>query len=480
MLRLGVGEDFTTAMVSDGIHAYVGLDTTPAQIVKVRLSDRTRVGVLILQVGDGQIGSAVTDGTHGYFGTQSSPAKVIKIRLADLARVDTKTMAAGVEGFVSAVSDGTHGYFVSNSAPSRLTKVRFSDLSSVTATFRAGEDRAFAATINGVFGYFGTLTSPGKVVKMNLAAMTHVTTLTLNAGENDLRAAFNDGYYAYFASGTSPGRVIKVWIGSLDVNDLDRVGAVTLSSGLNFLISAEGGGGFGYFGTYLSSPSRVVKVQLSNMQEVGSVSMGTADAGVRVVSGAGRAWFGTFTRPANLVEIETVPRGVTSCGFSDESQTPSWAREAVCWVGQAGVTESNPFKPRSPVTRAQMAAFLWRLAGKPPAPPTCAFTDAASIPTWAANATCWAKATGVTDVARFRPTDTVSREEMATFLWRLAGKPTVDPTCTYQDSASVAAYARGPVCWLRARGLTTENPFNPKGVVSRAQMATFLERVDRI
>lgn len=480
ILPFNVGEDLAISAVSDGVHAYFGLDTTPGRIVKVRLSDRTQVDQVTLSVGENRISAAVTDGTYGYFGTITSPARVVKVRLSDMTRVGAATMLDGVNVFNSAVSDGTHGYFATNTAPAKLVKVRFSDLTTQTVTFRSGEDRVRAATIEGVFGYFGTMTSPGKVVKMNLASMTHVATLTLEDGENNLRHAFDDGYYAYFTSDSTPARVVKVWIGSLVATELVRDDAVSLGSGVNDIGSAVRGGGYGYIGSYGAASDLVFKVRLSNMESLGVVTTGGAGSTVSAVGAAGRAWFGTFTSPARVVEVVTVPGGVRSCGITDELQTPSWARAAVCWVAETGVTTNNPFSPGTAVTRAQMATFLWRQAGEPTVPSSCGFTDSGSIPSWARAATCWARATGVTEVATFRPGDSVTRQEMAAFLWRAAGRPPTTTSCAVVDAPSVATFARGPVCWLLVTGITTNNPFEPQGVVTRAQMATFLQRLDAV
>ena len=64
-------------------------------MVKVRLSDFTRVAALTLNTGeDGGLFSAVIDTANGfaYFGTWTSPGIVVKVRLSDFTRVAALTL----------------------------------------------------------------------------------------------------------------------------------------------------------------------------------------------------------------------------------------------------------------------------------------------------------------------------------------------------------------------------------------------------
>jgi len=69
--------------------AYFGTATAPAVIVKVKLSDLTRSGALILNPGENYLNSATIDSGNGfaYFGAGTAPGIVVKVRLFDLARV---------------------------------------------------------------------------------------------------------------------------------------------------------------------------------------------------------------------------------------------------------------------------------------------------------------------------------------------------------------------------------------------------------
>jgi outer membrane protein assembly factor BamB len=162
--------------------------------------------------------------------------------------------------------------------------------------------------------------------------------------------------------------------------------------------------------------------------------------------------------------------------FSDIAPTSTafFARAARCLLDR-GITTNNPYNPGGTVTRAQMAAFLWRFAESPSAPESCGFTDQAAIPSFARAATCWLRAEGITTNAAYNPGGTVTRAQMAAFLWRVAGSPAAS-SCTFSDSAAIPTWARSGACWLKDADITANAAYDPSGVVTRAQMAAFLYR----
>lgn len=134
------------------------------------------------------------------------------------------------------------------------------------------------------------------------------------------------------------------------------------------------------------------------------------------------------------------------------------------------------FNPTELVTRAQMAAFLWRTAGSPATATPCGFIDQASIPTYAAEAACWLDEQNITTANPFRPNDVVTRDQMAAFLWRMAGSPSSPSSCRFADETSIPTYAQPGACWLLAQGITVLNPYRPADPVTRAQMSAFIYR----
>jgi hypothetical protein len=139
-----------------------------------------------------------------------------------------------------------------------------------------------------------------------------------------------------------------------------------------------------------------------------------------------------------------------------------------------GIAQTNNFNPGGAVTRAEMAAFLYRMAGQPDVT-SCTFKDQSLIPTFARSAACWLREQRITENDPFNPNGLLTRAQMAAFLYRLAGQP-ASSVCTFRDRYQIPTFARPGACWLKATGITIVDPFNPAGLVTRSQMALFLYR----
>jgi len=161
----------------------------------------------------------------------------------------------------------------------------------------------------------------------------------------------------------------------------------------------------------------------------------------------------------------------------------SYYSPAVTWLAASGVTQGTSpteFSPDDPVTRGQMATFLHRYQGSPEGSAVSPFTD---VPRdrYFALPVDWLAASGITQgtsPTRFSPDDPVTRGQMATFLWRMEGEPWA-PQSGFTDVRRDRFYAPA-VDWLLDRGITTgtsPTEFTPEDVVTRAQMATFLWRL---
>jgi uncharacterized delta-60 repeat protein len=146
-------------------------------------------------------------------------------------------------------------------------------------------------------------------------------------------------------------------------------------------------------------------------------------------------------------------------------------------ITQGTNAAGDVYSPQQPVNRQQMALFLWRMAGSPDSVVSCGFVDEAAIAVSARAAACWLKAQGITTNNPYEPLGVVNRQQMAAFLWRFAGEPTAPAACEFTDEADIAGFAREPACWLKATDITTNNPYRPTGEVTRAQMAAFLYRL---
>ena len=102
----------------------------------------------------------------------------------------------------------------------------------------------------------------------------------------------------------------------------------------------------------------------------------------------------------------------------------SYYAKAVAWAienGITGGTGNGLFSPDAACTRAQSAAFLYRAAGSPTVSGSAGFSDVAAD-AYYAQAVAWAKEHGITDGiggGLFGSANDCTRAQIAAFLWRL-------------------------------------------------------------
>ena len=172
---------------------------------------------------------------------------------------------------------------------------------------------------------------------------------------------------------------------------------------------------------------------------------------------------------------------VEDTGFSDVA-ADAWYAEAVEYVRDNGLmsgTSATTFAPNDTMTRSMLATTLYREAGSPAVSGSDAFTDTQEG-AWYADAVLWASQEGVISGygnGLFGTNDPVSREQIATILWRYAGSPSADAGQDFADESEIASYAVAAVDWARANGVVNGadgNRFLPRNSASRAEVATML------
>jgi hypothetical protein len=162
----------------------------------------------------------------------------------------------------------------------------------------------------------------------------------------------------------------------------------------------------------------------------------------------------------------------------------SYCYTAAAWAANSGVAEGKSaglFAPSDTCTRAQAVTFLWRAMGSPePAGTRNPFTDV-SADAYYCKAVLWAAEKGVTRGATdttFDPDGVVTRAQTVTFLWRAAGSPAAAAANPFGDVAP-GAYCAGAVAWAVGSGITegtSAAAFSPAAPCTRAQIVTFLWR----
>ena len=192
-----------------------------------------------------------------------------------------------------------------------------------------------------------------------------------------------------------------------------------------------------------------------------------------------------YAQPQGRITIVDGVAAEPVAGFSDVT-TANWYADAVAYVVDNELmngVSADTFEPNSTMSRAMMVTVLYRMAGSPAVSGENAFTD---VPdgSWYADAVTWGVenglVTGTTDTT-YEPNAGITREQMATLLWRYAGSPDVsgsDGLDQFTDAASISGYARTAMAWASQQGLVngTNGTLSPRGSATRAEIATILMR----
>ena len=157
---------------------------------------------------------------------------------------------------------------------------------------------------------------------------------------------------------------------------------------------------------------------------------------------------------------------------------------AVKWAAENGIasgTSRYTFSPDAVCTRAQTVTFLWRAAGSPmPSYRISPFTDV-NYGDYYYNAVLWAVEQGITTgltATTFGPDKTVTRGQVAMFLYRAASAVKPNITNSFTDVKSTA-YNYDAILWAYDNRITTgtsTTTFSPDAFCTRAQIVTFLYR----
>lgn len=197
--------------------------------------------------------------------------------------------------------------------------------------------------------------------------------------------------------------------------------------------------------------------------------------------------YGVINIAAFIEQMETDYPATTP--FSDIIS--HWSREAVEYVYENGLFNGSTatlFNPDGVMNRAMAVTVLQRLSGNSSTTFTALFTDVAEKD-WYSSAVTWGAST---DIVRgngngtFSPLSSVTREQMASFLYRYAvtygytdGTANTSVLSTFADGASVSSWAQAEMAWAVENGLfsgRSGNKLDPSSTISRAEVATVIMR----
>ena len=186
----------------------------------------------------------------------------------------------------------------------------------------------------------------------------------------------------------------------------------------------------------------------------------------------------TFTAP---VEEEPQDEPGTGGTFTDVAED-AWYADTVLSAYEKGIVKGvadTTFAPNGTTTRGQTVTMLYRAMGSPGGANVFSDTsgEVGSAAGWAASA---GVTTGVSDTT-FAPNNAITREQLVTMLYRLAGSPAASAASlgSYTDGGEVQSYAKDAVAWAISNGLLTgygDGTIRPAGVATRAEVCALIMR----
>lgn len=298
-----------------------------------------------------------------------------------------------------------------------------------------------------------------------------VVSYDANTGKTTTLAEWNFGTAAH----TELAESSAVFDASLSVTRSETDGSVTVTlNAVNELLAVleptltvpDASGGVEHNGAGVASSSN----------ENGSVSFTVSGGGSYEISEANEEIAETPEMPEKPF-VPGTPVTPPAPGEDEPEQlsftdvaSGAWYTDAVNYVVANGLmegTSTTTFEPDATMTRSMVWAILARIDG-----------EAVTGGSWVDIARDWAMANGISDGTD--PNRSVTREQLATMLWRYAGEPaTAANLAGYSDGASVSAYAVDAMSWCVEHMIitgVTDTTLVPQGTATRAQCATMLMR----
>lgn len=218
-------------------------------------------------------------------------------------------------------------------------------------------------------------------------------------------------------------------------------------------------------------------------------SSGGSSSGGGASSGGGSSMGGGSKRPVGTgsSKVETPVEDKVVVNFSDLSDA-AWATEAIKALAEDGIVSGKgdgKFYPNDTVTREEFVKIIVEALDIYNKNAVASFDDVQDS-RWSygyiASAVHAGIIKGVSDT-EFNPAGTMSRQDMAVIMYRVAGLLGLDvagDSSVFADNADIAEYAKEAVGALSGAGIingTGNDCFSPKGTVTRAQAAKVVYEV---
>lgn len=176
-----------------------------------------------------------------------------------------------------------------------------------------------------------------------------------------------------------------------------------------------------------------------------------------------------------VVTFEKIPDEPSAADMSKytDLDAGAWYFESVRYVVEHGLfagTSDTAFSPNAPMTRAMLMTVLARADGQDTTTPAGG--------KWYDAGMRWAVERGISDGTN--PDGSLTREQLATMLYRYAGSPAAaNPALDFTDAGEVSDFAQNAIRWAVEQGILTgrgAGVLDPKGNATRAEVAAMLMR----
>ncbi len=198
----------------------------------------------------------------------------------------------------------------------------------------------------------------------------------------------------------------------------------------------------------------------------------------------------TFKKTGTTTNTNTTPGTTGSTGKFKDVNTGHWFYNAVNYVTSKNIMNgmsSTEFGPNTTITRGMFVTVLYRIEGEPNEGSN-KFSDVARG-AYYEKAVAWANANGIVSgmtATTFEPNRNITREQMATMLYRYAEYKEYDMSMDtninlkiYDDYNSISSYATSALKWAAGTGLitgTSKTKMDPKMNSTRAMAAEVFMR----
>lgn len=222
---------------------------------------------------------------------------------------------------------------------------------------------------------------------------------------------------------------------------------------------------------------------LSGVDLAGKVPEGARYHYVRITDlgkDANREWPGADISAVAGLNVKNVP-------FRD-IPLDAYYYGPVAWAYDNGITQGvgdEKFDPAANCKRQEVVTYLWRMAGKPePTITECPFVDVVKD-SYYYDALLWGYENGVilgVDDTHFAPERNIMRCEFLALLYRNMGEPEYTVVNPFEDVPD-GAYFCDAVLWGYENGITKgvdATHFVPGAQCRRAEVVTFLYRFDQL